>query len=157
MRQSVKRPTENLTQGPKESESGVQARAEETVDVASEASQERKNRKAKEAGQLDPLYVIFEQHLYNFQDSDSDRKTFIGNIIVEYLTYLRKMNVVVPKSLEQPIIEELATQVNTMLVKKIYGCLSIEDYVKGRPFGEKRKVKTRYQRLTKKAKAAKAA
>ncbi len=36
--------------------------------------------------EMDPLYVIFEQHLFNFQDSDADRKTFIGNSVTDYLT-----------------------------------------------------------------------
>lgn len=101
------------------------------------------------ADQIDPLYVIFEQHLFNFQDSDADRKTFIGNIIAEYLGYLRKMNIVVPKSLEQPIIEELASQVNTMLVKKIYGCLSIQDYQRGIPTTVKRRARNRYAKIVK--------
>jgi hypothetical protein len=99
--------------------------------------------------ELDPLYVIFEQHLFNFQDSDGDRKTFIGNIVNDYLTYLRKMNIVVPKSLESQIVEELAGQVNTMLVKKIYGCLSVDDYRKGAPTLVKRKARSRYGRLSK--------
>jgi hypothetical protein len=77
---------------------------------------------------IDPLYVIFEQHLFNFADPDSDRKTFIVNVVNDYLAYLRKNNIIVPKSLEQPIVEELGTQVNTMLVKKIYGCLNVTDY-----------------------------
>ena len=80
------------------------------------------------SGPLDPLYVIFEQHLFNFQDSEIDRKTFIGNVIQDYLTHLRKLDITIPKPLEQPVVEELATQVNTMLVKKIYGCLSIGEY-----------------------------
>ena len=99
--------------------------------------------------ELDPLYVIFEQHLYNFQESDSDRKTFIGNIVHDYLTYLRKMNIVIPKSLEHAIVEELAGQVNTMLVKKIYGCLSIDEYRKGSSTTLKKKARARYNRLAK--------
>jgi hypothetical protein len=100
--------------------------------------------------QVDPLFTIFEQHLYNFQDSDTDRKTFIGNVIHEYLTYLRKMSIVVPRSLEPSIIEELAAQVNTMLVKKIYGCLSIEDFQKQVPGTVKKQARVRYSRLRKK-------
>ena len=102
--------------------------------------------------QIDPLYVIFEQHLYNFQDSDSDRGTFINNIIQDYFSYLRKQNIAVPKSLETAIGEELFTQVSQMLVKKIYGCLTIADYQKRIPTIAKRKVSARYSRLaTKKA------
>jgi hypothetical protein len=97
--------------------------------------------------ELDPLYVIFEQHLFNFQESDADRKTFIVNIVNDYLTYLRKMRIVIPKSLESAIVEELAGQVNTMLVKKIYGCLSIEDYRKGAAATHKKKARSRYTRL----------
>jgi len=78
---------------------------------------------------MDPLYVIFEQHLFNFVDPDSDRQTFISNVVAEYLTYLRKSNVIVPKSLEQPVVEELSTQVHTMLVKKIYGCLPVNEFI----------------------------
>jgi hypothetical protein len=96
---------------------------------------------------LDPLYVIFEQHLYNFEDDDADRKTFIGKIIQDYLTYLRKMNISVPKSLEGAIVEELAGQVNTMLVKKIYGTLSLQDYQKGAAMPVKRRARTRYSKL----------
>lgn len=105
--------------------------------------------------QIDPLFVIFEQHLYNFQDSDIDRKTFIGNVIQEYFTHLRKMNIVIPKSLEAPVFEELATQVNTMLVKKIYGCFSIHDYQKKVPTIAKKKARTRYSKLKKVSATAK--
>jgi hypothetical protein len=97
--------------------------------------------------QLDPLYVIFEQHLFNFQDPDVDRKTFIGNVIQEYLSHLRKLNISIPKSLEGPVVEELAALVNTMLVKKIYGCLSIADYRRGIPKPAKKKSRARYSML----------
>lgn len=99
----------------------------------------------------DPLYVIFEQHLYNFQDSDSDRNTFIMNILKEYLLYLRKMNIAVPRSLENSILEELYDQVNTMLLKKIYGSMTIQEYQQSVPVEEKQKVRTRYTKLAKKA------
>lgn len=91
--------------------------------------------------------MIFEQHLFNFQDADQDRKTFICNIIHEYLTFLRKGNIVVPKSLEQPIVEELAAQVNTMLVKKIYGCVSIDEFQAKATPAIRRRVRTRYKKL----------
>jgi hypothetical protein len=84
--------------------------------------------KANKPTQLDPLFVIFEQHLTNFHDSDMDRKTFIQNVLQEYLTFLRKKNLSIPKYMEAAIMEELTLQVKTMLVKKIYGCLSIHDY-----------------------------
>ena len=85
-------------------------------------------RKAAERQNPDPLFVIFEQHLLNFQDPEIDRKTFIAKVVDEYLGMLRQKNITVPKSLEQPIVEELATQVNAMLVKRIYGSSTIAEF-----------------------------
>ncbi len=100
----------------------------------------------------DPLYIIFEQHLLNFQDSDADRKTFIGNIVLDYLSHLRRMNITVPKSLEQPIMDELAEQVNTILVKKIYGCFNIQEYQKTLPptvrATARKRAKAKYNKLS---------
>lgn len=99
----------------------------------------------------DPLYVIFEQHLFNFQDSEIDRKTFIGNVVQDYLSHLRKLEITIPKPLEQPVVEELCVQVNTMLVKKIYGCLSITEYQQKVPTAHRRKARVQYTRLRKRA------
>jgi hypothetical protein len=114
----------------------------------------RATAKIKSPGQdgLDPLYVIFEQHLYNFQDSDQDRKTFIGNVVNDYLTYLRRLKIAIPRSLEHSIIDELAGQVNTMLVKKIYGCLTIAEYQKSVGSGRetlRKRARVRYTKLAK--------
>ena len=106
-----------------------------------------KTKAAQTEQALDPLYVIFEQHLYNFQDAESDRKAFIGNIINEYLSFLRRKSIAIPRSLEPAIVEELAEQVNIMLTKKIYGCLSIEEYSKNQPKTRKRRARQRYQRI----------
>ncbi len=103
--------------------------------------------------QIDPLYIIFEQHLFNFSDENSDRNTFITGVVQDYITYLRKSNVVVPKSLEASIMDEIGTQVNTMLVKKIYGCSSINDYTSAIPAAEKKQAKTRYKKVAKATKA----
>lgn len=84
--------------------------------------------KQPQSGNQDPLYAIFEQHLYNFQDSSIDRKTFIVQVVQDYLTHLRRLKIAIPKTYEPYIIEELSAQVNTMLVKKIYGCLTIDEF-----------------------------
>lgn len=96
---------------------------------------------------FNPLYVIFEQHLFNFQDSEVDRKTFIGNVVQDYLTHLRRLKITIPKPLEQSIVEELATMINTMLVKKMYGCLSINEYQQQVSVNQKRQAKQRYSKL----------
>jgi hypothetical protein len=99
--------------------------------------------------QFDPLYVIFDQHLCNFADPEIDRKTFVGNVIQDYLSHLRKNSIVVPRELEAAVIEELSAQVSTMLVKKIYGCLSLKDFQEAVPSAAKRKAKSQYARLKK--------
>lgn len=96
----------------------------------------------------DPLYVIFEQHLFNFEEPDMDRKSLVLRIVQDYLSYLRKNNITVPKSLEQPIIEELSAQVKSMLVKKIYGCLNVAEFQNGLPGAVKKRARSRYKRLS---------
>jgi hypothetical protein len=100
----------------------------------------------------DLLYTIFEQHLFNFQDPNSDRGTFILTIVNDYLTQLRKLGLAVPKQMEEMIFEELSFQVNTMLVKKIYGCMTINEYIAKTPTVEKKarkkKADAKYRDLT---------
>lgn len=96
---------------------------------------------------IDPLYVIFEKHLFEFQDSNIDRKTLIANIVNSYMDFLRKGNVTIPAVYEAHVIEELFGQVNTMLTKKIYGFLSVEEFAKGLTRDQKEKADRNYRRL----------
>ena len=96
---------------------------------------------------LDPLFVIFEQHLYNFHDAETDRQTFVMEVVQEYLFYLRKKNIAVPRSLEPQIVEELAHQIETMLVKKIYGCLTIQEFQQKLTPSVKKKARAKYSKL----------
>ena len=123
--------------------------AEKWVEDHTDMRAAAKNLRGPQDEALDPLYVIFEQHLYNFQDSEQDRKTFIANVVNDYLTYLRRMKISIPRSLEHSIIDELATQVNTMLVKKIYGNFSIQEFQKNLPAPQKRRARARYSKLAK--------
>lgn len=100
---------------------------------------------------IDPLYVIFEQHLFNFQDADLDRQTFVSNVLKDYFSYLRKANISIPKPLESSIMEELESQVQAMLVKKIYGCFSIQEYQDGLTPTLKNGAGSRYKNLNKKS------
>ena len=97
--------------------------------------------------QIDPLFIIFEQHLCNFSDPEMNRKEFILLVIRDYLSFLRKMQISIPRSLEESIIEELQSQVNVMLIKKIYGYLSIQDFQKNLSRAERDKVKHRYKKV----------
>jgi hypothetical protein len=101
------------------------------------------------AKKIDPLYTIFEQHLLNFQDPNSDRASFIEAIVKEYLIHMRKLGLSVPNDWETFVSEELSFQVNTMLVKKIYGCLTINEYTAKASTEQKKTARTRYQKLSK--------
>ena len=101
----------------------------------------------KQPTPLDPLFVIFEEHLYHFQDSDLDRKTFIANVVGDYLRYLRKQGILVPKTLEETITEELGGQVRVMLVKKIYGCLTLGEFAKRSDPTARKRARARYSKL----------
>lgn len=107
----------------------------------------------KQQKPLDPLFVIFEEHLYHFQDSDLDRKTFIANVVRDYLHYLRKQGILVPKTLEETITEELGSQVRVMLVKKIYGCLTLGEFAKRVDPSVRKRARARYSKLVPKRSA----
>jgi hypothetical protein len=98
---------------------------------------------------MDPLFVIFEQHLFNFKNSDSDRHAFVNGVIQDYISYLSKHNIVIPQALRHFTLEELTNQIQTMLVKKIYGCLTIQKFRESLTPQIRKRAKSRYTRLRK--------
>ena len=78
---------------------------------------------------LEALFTILEKHLYDFEDNEESEQVFIDKIINDYFRHLTAAKVVVPRRFMMQIVEELRDQVRKMLVKKMYGCLSIEEYV----------------------------
>jgi hypothetical protein len=81
---------------------------------------------------LDALFTIFEKHLYDIENaSDESEQDFIDLVVDDYLEFLTTSGVAVPAKWRAQITDELRSQVRTMLVKKMYGCLSIEEFLKG--------------------------
>lgn len=78
---------------------------------------------------LDPLYTILEKHLYDFNDDEESQQQFIDNIAKDYIQYLVSRQVAVPARWSGLIMDELRSQIRSMLVKKMYGCLSIKEFV----------------------------
>jgi hypothetical protein len=101
--------------------------------------------------EADPLFTIFEQKLLSFEDEGMDRQSFVRGVVEEYVSYLRKLNIAIPAHLEKHVVEELMQQVTAMLVKKMYGCLTIKDFADGVPESRKKRVKRAYTRLRKTA------
>ena len=102
--------------------------------------------------QIDPLYIIFEKHLYdNSYDTPQD---FSCAVVGEYVEHLKTNGLLMPDKQAEQIIEDLLDEVKNMLIKKTYGCLSIEDYKQNLDFSkeEDRKLaRQRYSQLKKSA------
>lgn len=83
---------------------------------------------------LNALFTIFEKHLYDFDAEDDDsQQGFIDKIVLDYVKFLEAHNVALPRKFYNQIFDELRNQVRTMLVKKMYGCLSIDEFVRTQP------------------------
>lgn len=78
---------------------------------------------------LEALYTIFEKHLYDFDEAEDSQAAFIDKIVNDYMKFLISNRVAIPRRWEAQITDELRDQVRKMLVKKMYGCLSIEEYL----------------------------
>ena len=74
----------------------------------------------------DPLFVIFERHLYEF--NYDTRESFINSVVRDYLTMVAEdKKVIVPSTKRSQLESAIAEDVSDMLVRKIYGCLEVLD------------------------------
>lgn len=94
---------------------------------------------------LDPLYTIFEKHLYDFDEEEDSEVKFIDKIAQDYLNFLADNKVAVPSRWKGLMVTELHDQIRKMMIKKMYGCLSISEYVLNQP-----DVKTKKKNATRK-------
>ena len=74
----------------------------------------------------DPLFIIFEKHLYDF--NYESRETFILNVIEEYVAHLCKQEVIIPAAWRPVLEKNLSEEISDMLVRKLYGCLTVKDF-----------------------------
>lgn len=98
----------------------------------------------------DPLYIIFEKHLYDF--NYESRLRFVTGVIEEYLTHLAKQKVLVPAAWRPVLEKNLSEEISDMLVRKLYGCLTVEEFrekeeAKIETIVERKEVRKRYQKL----------
>ncbi len=76
---------------------------------------------------IDPLYQLFEQQLVTRSYEDS--AAFTKDLAKSYLAYLDSTPAHVPYESRGHLLEDLETEAHEMLVKKIYGCVRIDDHV----------------------------
>lgn len=78
---------------------------------------------------VNALYTIFEKHLYDFEDTEESEVAFIDKIVQDYLRFIVTQGVAIPRRWHAQITDELRDQVRKMMIKKMYGALSIEEFV----------------------------
>lgn len=108
-------------------------------------------KKAKQAFSVrkwDPLFIIFEKHLYDFNYESRD--LFIKGVVEEYFKHLSKQKVTVPATWRVQVEKNLVEEVSDMLVRKLYGCLSVDEFKEKNIIhlgAEKKEVRKRYMKL----------
>ncbi len=111
----------------------------------------RKKKNAFSVRKWDPLFIIFEKHLYDFNYESRD--LFLKNVVEEYVSHLVRQKAVIPPAWRQHLEKTLADEVSDMLVRKLYGCLTVEEFQKKaeeKPdllATERRESRKRYQKL----------
>jgi len=98
----------------------------------------------------DPLFIIFEKHLYDF--NYESRELFVKGVVDEYITHLVRQQVVIPPAWKSHLDKSIAEEVSDMLVRKLYGCLTVEEFQakvedKVVLITEQKEARKRYQKL----------
>jgi len=96
----------------------------------------------------DPLFIIFEKHLYDFNYESRD--LFIQGVVLEYLAYLSEQKVIVPPLWKSQMEKSLAEEIADMLVRRLYGCLTVDEIKEKTelaPIIEKTEARKRYHKL----------
>lgn len=96
----------------------------------------------------DPLFIIFEKHLYDF--NYESRELFISGVIEEYITHLAKQRVIIPTTWRATLERNLSEEIADMLVRKLYGCLTVEEFREKEnteTIIERKEARKRYQKL----------
>lgn len=113
----------------------------------------RKKRKKKPSYTVrkwDPLFVIFEKHLYDF--NYESRELFIKSVVDDYVGHLSQQKVLIPPGWRGHLERTLGEEVSDMLVRRLYGCLTVEEFkekpeIKDEILSARKEARKRYQKL----------
>lgn len=92
--------------------------------------------RGKQKLNLDPLFQLFEFHLFNRSYDDSD--AFAKEVAEEYIAYLDSTWAHLPFHTRLNVLKDLESEAHELLVKKMYGCVATTDY---QNFGKALRVK----------------
>ncbi|MES2965522.1 MAG: hypothetical protein V4760_16700 [Bdellovibrionota bacterium] len=76
----------------------------------------------------DPLYYLFEQHLFNALVEDEGTDAFLARVVDDYVMRLIATGTVIPREVLPTIENDLREEVLEMLRKKTYGHFSLADF-----------------------------
>jgi hypothetical protein len=77
--------------------------------------------------QSDPLYAIFEKHLFSCLIEDETSDQLIYKVVADYLDDLMKM-ASIPVKVAEFVENDLRDEVRDMLRKKTYGYMSLTEF-----------------------------
>lgn len=80
----------------------------------------------------DPLYFVFEQHLFTALVEDETIDSFLNRVVTDYLGRLLISGTVVPQTFRETLETDLRDEVLEMLRKKTYGHFSLAAYRKAK-------------------------
>ena len=81
---------------------------------------------------LDPLFALFEQHLFNALVEDETTEDFLNRVVAGYLARLAE-TCVIPQQLRGTIEQDLREEVLEMLRKRTYGHYSLSEFRRAMP------------------------
>ena len=100
----------------------------------------------------DPLFIIFEKHLYDF--NYENRELFLKAVVDDYLAHLSRQQVMVPPTWKLHLEKTIGEEVSDMLVRRLYGCLNVEEFKakqtaenKDEVLTARKEARRRYQKL----------
>lgn len=80
----------------------------------------------------DPLYDIFERHLFNSLVEDESTDLFLQRVVEAYLRRLTSSGTVIPNEFRSSIEGDLRDEILQMLRKKTYGYFNLAEFRKAK-------------------------
>ena len=77
---------------------------------------------------FDPLYNIFEQHLFNALVEDETTDEFLGRVVADYVAAVTVKGTVIPHEYRRTVETDIRDEVLEMLRKKTYGHYSLKEF-----------------------------
>ena len=82
----------------------------------------------------DPLYEIFENHLYSSWFEDESNDQFIFRVVTDYMEHLQEI-AFIPITSSELVENDLREEVKLMLLKKTYGHFNLAEFRKAQDEG----------------------